>query len=75
MEPSGSDFLIQLIPLLVFWLIFAVPGYWIAKRKGIGTGKFALGIFPVWAGLMVIWWASLTDKEVLERLQRLEKRA
>jgi len=39
MEPSGSDFLIQLVPLLVFWLIFAVPGYWIAKRKGISTAN------------------------------------
>jgi hypothetical protein len=73
MEPSGSDFLIQLIPVLTLWLIFIIPGYFIARRKGISKGMFALGIFPLWAGLVVLWWASKTDKDVLDRLERLEK--
>ena len=69
-----SDFLVQLLPVLLTWLIFAIPGYFIAKRKGVGFGKFLLGIFPLWAAPFVMWWISLTDKAVLDRLDALEIR-
>jgi hypothetical protein len=73
MEPGGgSDFLIQLVPITVFWIIFLVIGIPIARRKGIGTSSIVLGCFPLWTGLAVIYWASLTDKAILERLSRLE---
>lgn len=74
MELGAADFLIQLIPITVMYIIFAIPGYFIAKRKGISTGKFILGIFPLWGGLFVLWWASLPDKAVLDRLAELERR-
>jgi len=75
MEPgSGTDFLIQLVPLMIFWLIFLIVGIPIARRKGIGTVGLILGCVPFWTGLAVIYWASLTDKDVIERLNRLEGR-
>ena len=72
MRDSGADFLIQLIPLFTMWIIFAIPAYWIAKRKGVSKMGFAFGIFPLWAWMFAIWLVSLTDKVVLERLERLE---
>ncbi len=74
MEPDGTDVIVQLLPLLFAWMIVAVVGYFIARRKGIGMGRFALGIFPLWAGVFLLWWVSLTDKDVLDRLAELEKR-
>ena len=74
--PGGEvDFLIQLIPITIMWLLFLVPAYFIAKRKGVSTTRFLIGAFPLWTGLFVLWWVSLTDKEVLDRLERVEKRA
>lgn len=74
MEPVTNDIIIQLLPLLFMWVVLAIVGFFIARRKGIGLGMFALGIFLPWAGLFVIWWASLTDKAVLDRLAELEGR-
>ena len=72
---DGSDFLIQLVPLTIAWLIFLVPAFFIAKRKGVSTTRFLIGAFPLWTGLFVLWWVSLTDKAVLDRLEQLERRA
>jgi hypothetical protein len=71
---EGEDFLIQLVPILLAWIIVAIPGYFIAKRKGVSTGRFIFGILPFWAALFILWWASLPDKDVLDRLARLEGR-
>jgi hypothetical protein len=71
---SESDFIIQLMPLLIVWLILLLIALPIAKRKGVSrSGKF-LGCFPLWIGIAAVYWASLTDKEILERLDRLEGR-
>jgi hypothetical protein len=69
---SGTDLLVQLIPALLIWLIF-VPIIWrLARRKGVRPLSIAIGCFPIWFGIAVIYWASLTDKDVLDRLARLE---
>lgn len=73
MQHNGTNVLLQLLPITTMWLIFAVTGYFIAKRKGVNTMRFAIGIFPLWAGYFLLWWASLTDKKVLDRLAQLEK--
>lgn len=75
MEPGGgSDFVIQLVPLMIFWLIFLIVAIPIARRKGIGALAMVLGCIPFVTGLAAIYWASLTDKDVIERLNRLEGR-
>lgn len=75
MEPGGgNDFIIQLIPLMIVWIVFLFIGIPIARRKGVGPLGIVLGCIPFWAGLVVIYWASLPDKDLLERLNRLEGR-
>ena len=74
MDNSTSDFVIQLVPILLWWVIVAIPVYKVAKRKGVSGGWIALGMFPLWIVIAAWWWASLTDKEVLDRLSRLEGR-
>jgi hypothetical protein len=69
---ATNDFLIQLIPLAFFWLLLVIFGYFIARRKGIGTLGIIIGTLPIWGFFVLLWWASKTDKDVLERLNRLE---
>jgi hypothetical protein len=64
-----------LIPFALLWLITFIYGYFIARRKGIGIFGALIGTFPVWSVPVLLWWTSLTDKEVLERLSKLEGRA
>jgi len=74
MQSGEGDFLVllQLIPLLTLWAI-AVPIVWrIARRKGVGVLGAVVGCFPFWLALVALYWASLTDKAVLDRLARLE---
>jgi hypothetical protein len=67
-----DDLLIQLVPVLLIWLCFALPVYYIAKRKGVSTGRMIVGMFPLWMFMVAVWWASLPDKDLLDRLKRLE---
>ena len=62
----------QLFSFLWLWGVTLIFGYFIARRKGKGTLAIIVGTFPFWGFFVVIWWASLTDKDVLERLSRLE---
>ena len=57
-----------LIPPALLWLITFIFGYLIARRKGIGFFSALIGTFPLWAAPVLLWWVSLTDKAVLERL-------
>jgi hypothetical protein len=71
---ASSDFIVQLVPLFLLWIVCVVVGFYIGRRKGKGLGRVIIGTFPLWGGLYLIWLASLTDKDVLERLARLEGR-
>jgi hypothetical protein len=71
-QHGGGDFLIQLIPIVLVWLI-ALPIVWrMARRKGVRMLSAVVGTFPLWMGIVALYWASLTDKDVLDRLARLE---
>jgi hypothetical protein len=63
-----------LIPPALLWLATFIFGYLIARRKGIGFLGALIGTFPLWAAPVLLWWVSLTDKVVLERLDKLEGR-
>ena len=73
MENSADTFAIFL-PIVIISTLFAVTGYLLAKRKG-GTPL----LFAVIAAIPVLGWAALlylvgmTDKEVYDRLARIEK--
>lgn len=64
----------QFIPLLLIIAVQAAVAWPIVKRKGFGIGTFALCCFPSLGFLVLLWVASCTDKEVLERLASLEGR-
>jgi hypothetical protein len=46
-----------------------------SRRKGRSIGWAFLCFFPLGGVLVLFWLASLTDKQVLDRLSRLEARA
>jgi hypothetical protein len=71
-EGGVGEIINLLLPLLIPWLVFALPVYKMAKRKGVGTGRMVFGMFPLWMAMFAIWWASLPDKDLLDRLKRLE---
>ena len=77
MDPM-HDFMIQLIPILLIWLVFALPLYKIARRKGGSTRGIILGLviglFPIAMFVFGIWWASLPDKALSDRISQLEDR-
>ena len=73
-----DDFIIQLLPLLLLWLVLALPLYKLARRKGVSTGGIILGLViclvPLGILAVAIWWASLPDKALLDRISQLEGR-
>jgi hypothetical protein len=72
--PPILIFIALLIPFALVWLVTFVFGYFIARRKGVGIFGALIGTFPVWSVPVLLWWASLTDKEVLERLSKFDGR-
>ena len=62
----------------LFLLVFALPVYKIARRKGVSTRGiilgFVIGLFPFAIVAVGIWWASLPDKALLDKISQLEGR-
>ena len=67
-----DDFWVQLMPLVLWWIILGIPAFKIARREGISTGWTLFGLFPLWIVIAVLWWASMTDKDVLDRISKFE---
>ena len=57
-------------------LVSALPIYMIARRKGVSTRGiilgFVIGLFPFAIVAVWIWWASLPDKALLDRISQME---
>lgn len=61
------------IPLLILGIVLAFIAAKFAKRKRKKPVLYVLlALIPAFGGLVLIWLASLTDKEVLDRLSQLE---
>jgi hypothetical protein len=64
---------------LILFLILTFASVWLGlklcKRKGRDAVYAWLCIVPFVQVFVLIWLASLTDREILERLALLEKRA
>lgn len=56
----------------VYWLFLFAAGWLVARRKRVAVGWTILWTFPLFLGVAILWWASLTDKSVLDRLTALE---
>jgi hypothetical protein len=72
MNGGGGDFFMSLLPLLVIWGIFTAIFLSIAKRKGTAVWAVIVGSFPMWAAFYGIVLASRTDRDVIDRLEKLE---
>lgn len=60
------------IPLVIVSLVYAGFVYPIARRKGFGIGHVALCAVPVLGQFTLLWIVSKTDKDILDRLEKLE---
>ncbi len=69
------EFFFQLIPFIIFSLPFVWFGYKLCNRKGENIAYAWLCIVPLVQFFILLWLASLTDKEILERLAHLEQKA
>jgi len=50
-----NDLLIQLVPLLLWWVLLGVPLYFILKRTGMSMGLVALVLIPLIGAVIVLW--------------------
>ena len=69
MEPS---LFVTVLPFLIISLIFYFFAIPISRRKGKGNLFPLLCLIPFFSAFILIYLASLTDKEVLDRLAALE---
>jgi hypothetical protein len=70
---SGSSGFASFIPLLIMLSIFAIFAYFLGKRKGKNPITCLLLCFvPILNAVYLFYLASLTEKDVLERLEHLE---
>lgn len=61
------------IPLILMGVIFGIVAYYIGKRKGKNRLVcFLLCLIPAFNGFYLLYLVSLTDKNVIERLDYLE---
>ena len=72
-QQAGEAGLASLLPLLLISVSFAVTGFLIARRKGKNPALFAVLSFVPLINITVIFYlVALTDKEVYDRLERIE---
>ena len=61
------------IPLIIMLVLFGIAAYSIGKRKGKNRLVcFLLCLIPLFNGFYLVYLVSLTDKNVIERLDYLE---
>jgi hypothetical protein len=65
---------ISLLPFLFATLVFFLFSIPIARRKGKSIGFCALALIPFIAPFVLFYLASLTDKQIVDRLAALEAR-
>jgi hypothetical protein len=74
MGGATSEVLISLIPLAVATLIFFVFSIPLSRRKGKSFIYPMLCLIPFFTIFTLLYLVSLTDKEVLDRLNALESK-
>jgi hypothetical protein len=47
--------MIQLVPVLLWWVLLGVPLYFILKRTGMSQGLIALVLIPLIGAVIVLW--------------------
>jgi hypothetical protein len=75
MNDALVSLLVSLLPLLIVTLILFVFSIPIARRKGKSFIYPLLCMIPFVTPFVLFYLASLTDKQILERLAALERNA
>jgi hypothetical protein len=70
-DDMSSEFWATIAPIILWAVLFgfAVP---MSRRKGCNLGYALLGTIPFWGALYLLWLASLPDKDLIDRIARLE---
>jgi hypothetical protein len=71
-EPSAGQLLLSLAPFALVTLICFFVAVPICRRKGRSLGIAFLCLIPFVTPFILFYFASLTDKQVLDRLSQLE---
>ena len=67
--------LVTLLPIIIVSISVAFVSYVTAKRKGRNPVLFAvIALVPFIGGLVLLFLIGITDKEVYDRLGRIEER-
>ena len=53
--------LINVLPLLIVWSLFAGIGIHIGRKKGISPAVAILGSFPLWVAIFAFWLVKQPD--------------
>jgi hypothetical protein len=70
---TGAPGFASFIPLLIMFTIFGIFAFFLGKRKGKNPIVcFLLCFVPICNAVYLFYLASLTDKNVLERMEHLE---
>ncbi len=72
MDTNTVGALTSFIPLILISSIILAFAWPIIKRKGLGVGYAFLCLIPLVGYFAIIWIASKTDREVLDRIATLE---
>ena len=71
-EPSPAELLFSLLPFAIVTLICFFVAIPVCRRKGRSVGFAFLCLIPFVTFFILFYLASLTDKQVLDRLSQLE---
>ena len=75
MESEAIGAFGSFIPLIVISLAIVSFAWPMSKRKGMGAGIALLSLVPIIGYLVLIWIASKPDKDLLDRIAKLERGA
>jgi hypothetical protein len=72
MDPAIIDALLSFLPIAIATFVSFLVAIPISYRKGKGLAFALLALIPGVSVLVIVYLASLTDKQVLDRLAALE---
>ena len=70
---SGQMMMMMPMPMIFIGIVIAIFAFYLARRKGESAVMYCILAFIPLVGLLsTIWLASKTDKNILDRLGKME---
>lgn len=57
----SRETLVEVLPFLMIWSLFAGIGIHIGRRKGVAPAVAILGSFPLWVAIFAFWLVRQPD--------------